>query len=175
LATLIDYTYSYIQKQKLAKQLKQLKKLKKLGKKHSNIIKYKQLNKREQKFRIEYNTLLSFSSEWVDEEFEKTITIKSETKEITFLIKSTGEFKTSADGTRWLLCYNQNTGMHHYVKFAEEPDTCALDYDWMEKERIVHIEEEVPSIFEGWEYDVMPCDENPEDCGVTCFNCSRGN
>ena len=166
---------SFKRRRVLEKELKKLRKLIELSKSHPELVKKSKIMKKVKILEIELNDLISFHRRWVNEEFQKTIIFKEETQEVTFTVVSTGEYKVSNDEIRWLLCFNPNTGNSHYIKLIHDMNEYTLDEEWMERVKVIHNWEE------SWEsvvdsgYDMMPCDENPEDCGVTCFNCSRGN
>lgn len=51
----------------------------------------------------------------------------------------------------------------------------SLDSSWLKEHHVdIHRKESVES-YEDSGGQLLPCDEDPADCGVTCFNCTIGN
>jgi len=167
---------SFMRRLELETTLRDLKTIRSLGEKHEMLVNMESTDEQIQKQEAEYQYLQQFYDVWLNEEFRMTITIKSEDKDVTFTAASTGEFRDFDQYGRWLLCINHNTGNSHFVKMIEnQPGELVLDEEWMELARVVHIDDEPGWDLSGSDYDTMPCDEDSGACGVSCFNCSRGN
>ena len=166
---------SFKRRLELEATLEELGTLKSISDKHESLVSLADINEKLQSAQKEYQVLQEFYATWVDEEFEMTITIKSENKDVTFTAISSGEFMVRS-GYRWLLCTNPNTGSPHFVLLRDaHSNVWVLDEEWMENARVVHLEDDPDWGDSGWDYDIMPCDEDSGSCGVSCFNCSRGN
>jgi len=118
--------------------------------------------------REELSDLNNFSEKFDYIEFEKTFYHKKEKKEITFYFHSTGEYIKDPFGNFWLEGYNDNTDKIHWVKLTP---LLEINNKWLKKNKIKIIDIEDDYEF----YDDMPCDMDRSECGVTCFNCPRGN
>lgn len=104
--------------------------------------------------------------------FYKTFFSKRDNKEVTFKIILSGHFIKYDSGFSFLIGKNPNTDRIHQIRLSS--DFC-LDTEWLERNRII-CESDQPYDFDDEDfYDIMPCDMDPSDCGVTCFNCPRGN
>ena len=173
--TMKDFMTSFKRRKELEATLMDLRTMQKIGDEHEDLIEKNKLGELLQKAEEEHKELQLFYDEWIDEEFRMTITIERENEDVTFTVISTGEFRLSGDGNRWLLCYNPNTGKDHYVRLIRSQlGHFIFDVEWMKKNRVYYVDYKNSEIDDGHEFDVMPCDENPEDCGLTCVNCSRG-
>jgi hypothetical protein len=170
-----EFMTSFRLRLELGATLEELGALRSIGDKHESLASMTDINEQIQSAQKEYKDLQEFYETWVDEDFEMTITIKSENKDVTFTAISSGEFMVRS-GHRWLLCINPNTGHPHFVMMKEDhSNVYVLDEEWMELARVVHIDDDPGWDLSGYEYDIMPCDEDSGSCGVSCFNCSRGN
>ena len=94
---------------------------------------------------------------------------------------SEGQIVQKEDGM-YLALNEPRRNMDDFLKLD---DNFKLDESWMEEHSFTIVDEVesdddwTDGWTDGWTDNfvdnTLPCDENPSDCGVTCFNCPIGN